>query len=168
MSEVANLFCVDAIMGSLSKLPDTSLVKEAISAPKLVDDVSSGLDHEDPKDRKVSQEKVDWIIKEMTEALNKHSGQKFVCESYWLHVHEKNMSTNTHSHLPSEWSSACYLNVPENSGKICFMVEELGMMASITPELGNYIIFPSRLKHYVTAHGSDEPRVSLSANWKLA
>lgn len=163
---IQNIFNVPGIFGKLSKEIPQSLIQEAISAPPLHLDNQDGLDHKDPKDRRIKQSKVQWIIDEMTSALNEAMEEKYTCESYWLHVHNKNMSTNTHSHLPSIWSAACYLNTPKNSGKICFMIEELGFQASLPPKAGDFIIFPSGLKHYVTAHGNDEPRVCISVNWK--
>lgn len=158
------LFSVNIITGLISEI-DSALANDIVNSPTLCSATTDGLDHADPKDRRVPINRVSKIIDEMTKAL-KESGEDVIYDSHWGHVHQKNMSTNTHSHLPSKWSAACYLQVPENSGKICFMVEELNMQASISPKVGGYIIFPSELKHYVTAHGNDEPRVSLSVNWK--
>jgi len=160
-----NLFTVPIITGKVLNMPDQGFIDRVINAPTLVENTNDGLDSADPKDRKVSKQEVIGLIEEMTQAL-KDCGESVKYESHWVHVHNKNMSTNTHGHLPSNWSAACYLQTPERSGKICFIVEELGMQAAITPEKGKYIIFPSRLKHFVTAHGNDTPRVSLSVNWR--
>ena len=160
-----SLFSVPVIMGKISNMPDREFIQDAINGPSLFSgNTDDGLDHADPKDRMIPKEKIAGLIEEMTKQLI-DGGESVKYESHWIHVHHKNMSTNTHTHLPSKWSSACYLQVPENSGKICFMIEELGMQASIEPKEGGYLIFPSRLKHYVTAHGNDTPRVSLSVNW---
>ena len=161
-----SLFSVPVIMGEISNMPDQKFIQDAMNGPSLFSgDTDNGLDHADPKDRKIPKEKIAGLIEEMTKQLI-DCGESVKYESHWIHVHHKNMSTNTHGHLPCSWSSACYLQTPKNSGKICFIVEELGLQASITPEEGKYIIFPSRLKHFVTAHGNDTPRVSLSVNWK--
>lgn len=166
-TKIIDLIRVQAISGKLSKLLDEDLIEKLISNESLVSNPNKTLDHEDPKDRIISKNKINWIIEELTEVLNSsiNNESKLSYESHWLHVHERNMSTNTHSHLPSKWSAACYLRVPENSGKICFISEQLQQVTSITPELGSYLIFPSCVKHFVTAHENDTPRVCLSINW---
>ena len=163
---IFDLFKVQAISGELSK-SSPSYLKSVFSGGEdtLVAKTDSGLDHEDSKDKEIEMHRVDWIINEMTQALNNATEGSFKYESHWLHVHDRNMSTNTHSHLPSKWSSACYLQVPEGSGKLCFISEQLEQMVTIAPEVGKYLIFPSLAKHYVTAHESDTPRVCLSVNW---
>ena len=168
---IQNLFSVPVIMGAISSMPDQGVIEDAINAPTMVDYTEDGLDHADPKDRRISKDQVIGLIDEMTQKIAESTNEPVEYESHWVHVHHKNMSTNTHSHLspgnPTWWSAACYLQVPENSGKICFVVEELGLQASISPKKGRYVIFPSKLKHYVTAHGNDIPRVCLSVNWRL-
>lgn len=96
---------------------------------------------------------------------------------YWAHVHEKNMSTDIHSHHPDGISCVYYLNVPEGSGNIVFIPEPVFVPTSMVPSVeGELLVFPGWLKHKVTRHNGDEKRISVSFNlypkeiweWRMA
>jgi uncharacterized protein (TIGR02466 family) len=108
---------------------------------------------------------VDEIINEMIldfkEATN---------EEYWGHIHEKNMSTNTHNHGDSYVSSVIYLSVPNGSGNLVLIPkidkrDDHAYRKICEPIEGYYYLFPSYLDHYVTRNKSEEKRVSMSFNF---
>lgn len=61
---------------------------------------------------------VDEIINEMILDFKEATNEDIICEEYWGHIHEKNMSTNTHNHGDSYVSSVIYLSVPNGSGNL--------------------------------------------------
>ena len=105
------------------------------------------------------------------------AGLKLDDWEFWAHVHEKNMSTDTHAHHPDAVSCVYYLNVPEGSGDIVFIPEPNFIPTSMVESVeGELLMFPGWLKHKVTRHQGDEKRISVSfnlypneiMNWRLA
>ena len=85
------------------------------------------------------------------------------------HIHEKNMSTQLHSHSGSFASGVVYISVPKGSGSIVFRPNidssnKDRFLTSFPPKRGRYYVFPNYLDHYVTRNNSDEMRISLSFN----
>lgn len=65
----------------------------------------------------------------------------------------------------------CYVSVPEGAGKIVFLPQtsncEDPPSISYEPKVGQFLIFPGYLDHFVTRNHSEETRISVSFNYKL-
>ena len=109
------------------------------------------------------------IIKDMEDEYQKVNPEsRLSLMGKWGHVHEKNMSTNRHSHNPADLSAVTYLSVPKGSGNIVFWPNPIhDMNYNIPPEKGMFLLFPGWLPHSVNRNISNEPRVSVSFNFKL-
>ena len=113
---------------------------------------------------------VDAIIDEMKADFKSATGKDIECIGYWGHIHEHNMSTNTHNHGNAYVSAVLYLSVPEGSGSLVFVprlnqYDSSMYKSSMLPEKGSYYMFPGYLDHYVTRNQSQEKRVSISFNF---
>ena len=112
---------------------------------------------------------VDSIIEEMRMDFYAATKENIVVTNYWSHIHQKDMSTITHNHIPSYVSSVLYVKIPENAGHIVFNTRSNPYStpngSKFEPEEGVYYIFPSFLDHFVTRNMSDDIRISLSFNF---
>ena len=113
---------------------------------------------------------VDEIINEIQTNFEDLTGEKIYNTSYWGHIHEKNMSTNTHNHKGSYVSAVVYAQTPENCGQIVFLpklnpYENSTYKTSYVAEKGTYLMFPSYLDHFVTRNNSNDIRISMSLNF---
>ena len=112
---------------------------------------------------------VDSIIEEMRMDFYAATKENIVVTNYWSHIHQKDMSTITHNHIPSYVSSVLYVKIPENAGHIVFNTRSnpynTPKGSKFEPEEGVYYMFPSFLDHYVTRNMSDDTRISLSFNF---
>tara|TARA_R100000030_G_C3183206_1_gene106410 strand:- start:42 stop:548 length:507 start_codon:yes stop_codon:yes gene_type:complete len=107
---------------------------------------------------------VDRIVSDMQEVYPKG---RLSLINKWGHIHEKNMSTNTHSH-GVDVSAVTYLSAPKGSGLIHFSPNPLhDYYCSIAPKKGMFLIFPGWIPHSVSRNLSNEKRVSISFNFKL-
>ena len=114
---------------------------------------------------------VDEIISQMIADFKTATGHDIRCTQYWGHVHEHNMSTNTHNHGECFASSVLYLSVPEGSGDLVFIPKinqynNAMYRTYFPPAKGRYYMFPSFIDHYVTRNQSKEKRVSISFNFR--
>ena len=114
---------------------------------------------------------VDGIIEEMCIDFKAATGEEIYADCYWGHIHEKNMSTNTHNHNNTYVAGVLYVQVPEGSGSITFrpsfnQYSRSAYDSAFKPERGVYYMFPGYLDHFVTRNMSDEKRVSISFNFK--
>ena len=108
------------------------------------------------------------IIKDMeTEYQKVNPERRLSLDAKWGHVHEKNMSTNRHTHNPADVSAVTYLSVPKGSGNIVFWPNPLqDWNYNISPKKGMFLLFPGWMPHSVNRNISSEPRVSVSFNFK--
>ena len=142
----------------------------------ILDNSNKKLSHEKLSSRNEDtycpeNEFVDEVIAEMKADFKSATGQDIECIGYWGHIHEHNMSTNTHNHGNSYVSAVLYLSVPKGSGSLVFVprlnqYDNSMYKSSIEPEKGSYYMFPGYLDHYVTRNKSQEKRVSISFNFK--
>jgi uncharacterized protein (TIGR02466 family) len=114
---------------------------------------------------------VDEIIDEMVLDFKAATGEDIKCSGYWGHIHEKNMSTNTHDHGTEYVSSVLYLSAPEGSGDLVFLprlnpYDNHAYRSNFKPIEGYYYLFPSYLDHFVTRNKSEEKRISMSFNFE--
>ena len=106
------------------------------------------------------------ILHKIVDDIQSYTSVKLEVISYWGHVHEKNMSTNKHTHRPADLSAVVYLKVPPKSGQIVFWPTN-DYRYTIPPQKGRFLLFPSWIEHHVTRNLSEEPRVSVSLNFKV-
>ena len=114
---------------------------------------------------------VDDIIEQMKIDFHAATKEKIKPLNYWGHIHEKNMSTNTHNHTNTYVSAVVYVEVPQGSGSIVFkprlnQYDNGAYLSKFAPERGVYYMFPGYLDHFVTRNKSDEFRISLSLNFE--
>ena len=114
---------------------------------------------------------VSHILDQITEDFYNLTHRRVIVDDCWGHIHEKNMSTNTHCHPGCFGSGVVYISVPKGSGSIVFIPNidsrnRDAFRTSFPPERGRYYIFPSYLDHYVTRNESEEKRISLSFNFQ--
>lgn len=97
----------------------------------------------------------------------------------WSNVNNDGHFNHTHAHPGSKMSAVYYVEVPENSGNICFKrpdVQEYcfvpetdtdftSRLFCIKPVPGMGIVFPSYFDHYVEQNRSGERRISIAFNY---
>jgi hypothetical protein len=96
--------------------------------------------------------------------------------SFWSVVHERNETTNIHTHESSEnysegahVSAAFWVQVPPNSGDFVFQYNYNPYKVHqevIKAEAGKFAMFDSTLPHFVTKNCSDGLRIVISMNFK--
>lgn len=96
--------------------------------------------------------------------------------SFWAVVHERNESTNLHTHESMEnyeegaqVSAAFWIQVPFNSGDLVFQYQSNPYRVHqelIKAEAGKFAMFDSTLPHFVTKNCSDGLRIVISMNFK--
>jgi len=121
---------------------------------------------------------------EIEKMLNKINEQYFfnykknlILDEFWGHIHDKNQSSILHHHVnPNNLSNSpdisgvYYVSVPKESGVIVFQYSENKFLEKrywIEPKEGLFILFPSSLPHFITRHGNDRERISISFNFKI-
>lgn len=96
----------------------------------------------------------------------------------WININAKYCYNQIHIHAPAKLSGVFYVNVPENSGNICFTrmggysLRTVAPNSTIysnaeweyTPKNNRMIIFPAWQEHHVKANLSEEDRISISFN----
>jgi hypothetical protein len=98
--------------------------------------------------------------------------RKLILKNYWGHVHDKRESTNMHDHYypshPLCFGCAYYVQLLEGAGNFVFNIPEsqyTKIRYEITPRVGQFIMFPSWLDHFVTRNYSEDFRISIAFNW---
>jgi hypothetical protein len=96
--------------------------------------------------------------------------------SFWAVVHERNESTNLHTHESMEnyeegaqISAAFWVQVPPNSGDFVFQYQSNPYRVHqelIKAEAGKFAMFDSTLPHFVTKNCSNGLRIVISMNFK--
>lgn len=114
---------------------------------------------------------IDKIADEMAYVYHATYGENISLTNYWGHIHDKNMSTNTHAHGDAYVSAVLYVSAPEESGHILFRpilqnIKRDDLSCSYKPKVGMYLMFPGFLDHSVTRNFSDQKRISISFNFK--
>jgi uncharacterized protein (TIGR02466 family) len=127
-------------------------------------------------------EKFDPLIKVVTSHVEKfaeyhQSYAKYECKNSWFNVNYKNTFQEFHCHVNNIFSAVYYVSAPKGSSNIIFedpkepdmfsVKESIGLpnRASYEAEEGKLIIFRSYLRHCVTQHKSNLPRISISFNF---
>jgi uncharacterized protein (TIGR02466 family) len=104
---------------------------------------------------------------------------RYSIDRAWGQVHEKNMGTDWHTHGADKWAVVVYLQTPPGSGRLMFenpwftldrdpyipRTQKLDFMKMPPPEVGDWVCFPSWVKHKVERNNSDEIRASYAFNF---
>ena len=98
-------------------------------------------------------------------------------QAFWAVVHERNESTNLHSHESSDnyiggahVSAAFWIQVPQDSGDFVFQYHKnpyLLEQRTIKAQAGKFLMFDSTLPHHVTRNRSDGLRIVISMNFRF-
>ena len=98
-------------------------------------------------------------------------------QAFWAVVHERNESTNLHTHESSDdylngahVSAAFWIQVPPNSGDFVFQYHKnpyLLEQQTIKAQAGKFLMFDSTIPHHVTKNRSDGLRIVISMNFKF-
>ena len=101
-----------------------------------------------------------------------------VCNT-WININRKNNFNKLHLHPHCAFSVVVYLKTNENSGKITFYnpatvdsfpindtLNHFYGTYSFIPEVGDVLVFPAYLKHFVEPNLSDDDRISIAFNLK--
>ena len=128
-------------------------------------------------------ENVDKGFQTVHETNNYIDEVKIVVESMWVNVNRPTNYNKSHIHAEVHWSFVYYIKVQEKSGDLVFEDPRIrrtmqtqaifkkdyyslasAATISLTPQVGDLIIFPSYLEHFVEPNLSEEPRISISGN----
>lgn len=98
-------------------------------------------------------------------------------DNAWVNINKTNNSNISHYHPQSALSGVIYLQTSPKAGRIVFenptvsgafpidpAVKHFFGVYFIAPEVGDVLIFPSYLKHYVEPNLSSEDRISIAFN----
>ena len=95
-------------------------------------------------------------------------------EEYWSQIHEPLESTDLHYHGDSKnqimLSWVYYVKVPSNSGDLQFILDDKDYRAPThihKTVAGDYIIFPSWIRHKVSKNLSHDYRISIAGDFSL-
>lgn len=91
----------------------------------------------------------------------------------WHQIHHKYESTDTHTHVARDKDLVlawCYYVAAEaNSGDLVFMIADTAdggaVLSSHSPVVGQFVIFPSFIKHKVSKNMSDSLRICVAGNF---
>lgn len=103
----------------------------------------------------------------------------FSIESAWGQVHETGMSTDWHTHGFNMQAAVIYLRTPENCGRLIFenpifclhtdpyipKTKTIDRLTMPQPEVGDWVCFPSWVRHKVSRNMSPEVRASYAFNF---
>ena len=105
------------------------------------------------------------IKKEAAQFLN--INEKEIKLGFWFNAMSPGDQTTLHCHddLDEVLSGVYYFKVPENSGNL---VLEMDKITEIIPEEGMLVMFSPSLDHRVTLNKSDQVRLSIGFNMKIA
>lgn len=84
------------------------------------------------------------------------------CNRIWSHIHEKNMSTEWHTH-ETDLAGVFYVSTPKDSGSLVFRRPDQEPVV-IPPQEGLFVVFPGWVEHKVTRTHSEDLRMSISFN----
>src|SRR6185437_1867861 len=93
----------------------------------------------------------------------------------WVNLHDRGGFNFLNMHEAALLSGSVYLQVPADSGALCFRDPRPGVLhgiikgsvanghadVNLKPSTGLLVLFPAWMEHYVEPHGSDEPRICI-------
>ena len=122
------------------------------------------------------------LTKKLSPSLEKIAedvGMSFDVSNAWININRKNNFNKLHLHPHCAFSVIVYLKTNDNSGKITFYnpaavdsfliddtLNHFYGTYSFIPKVGDVLVFPAYLKHFVEPNLSDEDRISIAFNMK--
>ena len=85
---------------------------------------------------------------------------EFKFDSFWANIYDKGEYTISHDHLPCYFSFVYFLQSKIYYPPLIFSDTK----KKILPKEGNFIIFPSIIKHEVPKHKYNKKRITLAGN----
>lgn len=182
------MFFNSAFLGNLPEINNKDLVEEIYKIKKNNENSSKKSNlggwqsHDVPMN--VCEKQLANLVNSMTIAANKVSELYAVdwdlsINNFWININGYKDSNLPHNHPGSIFSGCYYVKCNDDSGKIVFNrpdTQEDYMGSSVKsdytfatysfqPNPGDFVIFPSYLKHYVEQNMSDDVRISIAFNW---
>ena len=187
MSEIVTLYKKEYLVGYLDEdiQPLLDMIMDNYHQGRKMAKTSDDIRHEDIRINFTPQ--VQRIAKKLALEWKEAFGEDIeLCwqnlegqdpnSSFWAVVHEKNESTNLHTHESMESyedgaqvSCAFWVKVPPNSGDLVFQYNSNPYRLHqevVKSESGKFAMFDSTLPHFVTKNQSDDLRVVVSMNFK--
>ncbi len=96
--------------------------------------------------------------------------KKYLTITAWANVNRKNDSNLEHNHEDALFSGCYYLKAKSNrqleNGGISFFKkgEQKSLLATFSPEPGDFLLFPSDMLHQVHPYSEDGDRISIAFN----
>ena len=115
------------------------------------------------------------------EKVEKHLSlsKKLTLYNLWYNVNGLSSFNKPHTHPGSIISGVYYISIPQNSGNIVFLNQDMDKFYDLIDSYNNYnsstwtiiskenlcIFFPSYLRHYVEPNFNKKERISISFNY---
>lgn len=117
------------------------------------------------------------VIVNCVDEIGKDTQSTYALDNSWVNINRKNNFNTSHIHPQSSISGCVYLKTNLNSGRLIFQnpspsqhynindtVDGFFGVYRCVPAVGEVIIFPSYLAHYVEPNNSEDVRVSIAFN----
>ena len=120
----------------------------------------------------------DLILHKVKDKIIENNTEPFI-SAMWLNVHDYHGFNHVHVHSGSWYSGVFYLKCSKTSGNITFTdprpAAEMSKfhqhinskLHTVSPAVGDLILFPSWLPHFVEPNLSNTQRISISFNIEL-
>jgi hypothetical protein len=187
MSKIITLYKKEYLVGYLEEdiQPLLEMILENYNSGRNMSKSTDDIRYEDIRISFTPQ--VQRIAKKLTQEWEKYFGEDIeLCwqneegqdpnSSFWAVVHQKNESTNLHTHESMECyengaqvSCAFWIQTPTNGGDLVFQYNSNPYRLHqevVEAKAGKFVMFDSTLPHFVTKNQSDELRIVISMNFK--
>jgi len=133
---------------------------------------------EKPEFEKLAQGVYDGICEYFYGVMRANQRIEIAITESWFNKTEKGQIHHRHYHPNSVFSTVLYLQTEGESGQTKFITSEYQLLEydidesniynskswSLTPKVGEMLIFPSSMEHMVTEYQGNVPRISLAVN----
>lgn len=98
--------------------------------------------------------------------VSRFYNQALVCHDYWISMSFPGESVICHNHIDPGTeaiaTAVMYVQANQKSGNLVLKDFD----RTISPEIGDLVVFPATCFHYVTVNNSSEPRICVSFDLK--
>ena len=99
---------------------------------------------------------------------DKYDQLRYYVEDLWGNIYRKGDYTKSHNHRPAILSFVYFLKTKWYHSPLIFQSRwDEPISKRIRPKEGRFVIFPSRLYHFVPKHRYNETRITLSGNMNI-
>jgi hypothetical protein len=188
MTEVVTLYTKQFLTGHIDEdlKPFVDMILENYNSGRNMAKDPDDIRHEDIRIQFTPQ--VQGIVKRLIAEWDSQFDQQIeLCwqnkpgqdpnHSFWAVVHEKNESTNLHTHESGDnysdgahVSAALWIQVPPHSGDLVFQYNTNPYLVNqylVKSEEGKFAMFDSTLPHFVTKNQSNDLRIVISMNFRI-